>query len=178
MAPKPLPSRELVRQLLSYEPDSGAFTWLHRPREMFGSTEKFGSWNTKFAGKRAGSHRSCGYFSITVFAERYLSHRLAWLWVYGEPVPPEIDHIDTDPSNNRIANLRSATHSQNVANARMFTTNTTGIKGVYLFQGRFRAEIIANGTRYSLGSFATLGEASEARRKAASRLQGEFARHE
>jgi hypothetical protein len=50
MARKTLPSQDLVRQLLEYNPASGVFTWRHRPSEMFISKRGFAVWNAQHAG--------------------------------------------------------------------------------------------------------------------------------
>jgi hypothetical protein len=83
---------------------------------------------------------------------------------------PEVDHRDGDGLNNRRANLRPATRSQNCSNK--------SVKGVH-FDGRtqkWRAEVQFCGTRYRLGRFATQQEAVEARNAKAQEVHGEFYR--
>lgn len=176
MAPKTLPSRELLRQLLDYDPTSGEFRWLPRPREMFKSTHNCGTWHTRYCGKIAGCTCLDGYMVMSLVGGHYLLHRLAWLYVYGEPVPLSLDHIDGNRGNNRIGNLRAATIGQNQANKGLSPYNLLGIKGVRRYKGSFRAHIRFNGTGMHLGTFKTAEEAAEAYRKAAVRLRGEFAR--
>jgi hypothetical protein len=177
MAVKPLPSRELVRQLLDYNAATGDFTWLPRGPEMFSHIKAFRIWNARYSGKLAGHITENGYLIVRLYPTVFMAHRLAWLLVYGEPVP-EIDHIDRDRSNNRIANLRAATRGQNRANSGTSKNSTTGVKGVNAHKNRFHARIMHNGDAIHLGSFRTVQEAAEARRKAAERLHGEFTRHE
>jgi hypothetical protein len=179
MAIKPLPSRALLRELLHYNAATGQFTWRPRHRQMFRNEQNFRLWNTRYAGKSAGTLRQAGHLAVAVGHTQYRAHRLVWLYVHGEPVPDVIDHVDHNKLNNRISNLRAATKSQNGANMRMRNRNTTGVKGVSPHhKGRFRARIMLNGKETNLGSFATLEEAAKARFEAASRLHGSFARHE
>jgi len=175
MAPKTLPSRDLVRQLLNYDPASGEFTWRHRPQEMFPTFKGFKIWNGKYADKKAGGTMTRGYRTITVEYESFLGHRLAWLLMHGEPVPAQIDHINRNPSDNRISNLRAATYSQNIANTGMWSHNRSGFRGVHSYFNRFYAQIRHEGRTIYLGSFLTIEEARDAYRAAAVRLFGEFA---
>ena len=178
MAIKTLPPRSLLRELLDYSPVSGEFTWRPRPREMFRTEHSFRLWNTRYAGKIAGNLAPAGHRVVAVAHIQYRSHRLVWLYVHGEPVPDVIDHIDGDRLNNRFTNLRAATKSENSANMRIRSSNTTGIKGVgALPNGRFRARIMVNFKQVHLGRFDTLEEAAKARFDAAVRLHGAFAKH-
>jgi len=110
-----------------------------------------------------------------------MAHRLIWLYVYGEPVPPLIDHIDGNPHNNRINNLRAATKSQNMVNSGIQKNNTSGFRGVQKAPNQrtgFAAYIRADGRYIHLGTFATIEDAAQARRDAANKLHGEYARHD
>jgi hypothetical protein len=178
MATKTLPSRALVRELLHYDVVTGQFTWLPRSREMFVSNNAFRTWNNRYTGKIAGTLSLAGHLRIAIGHTQYRAHRLVWLYVHGEPVPDVIDHIDHDKLNNRFSNLRAATKRQNGANSGKRKNNTTGIKGVGRWKGYYRARIMFDGKDISLGYFKTLEEAAKARFEAASRLHGEFARHE
>jgi hypothetical protein len=94
-------------------------------------------------------------------------------WPYGE-----LDHINGEKADNRFANLREATHSQNCHNIRRRPkTNTTGFKGVTYFARcrTFRAKIHVDGRYLSLGYFATAEEAHAAYCAAATEHFGEFA---
>jgi hypothetical protein len=175
MVARILPSRDLVRQLLDYDADTGVFTWRPRPETMFTRHRQFLTWNLRFAGQAAGSdHR--GYCIIGIEYTLHAAHRLAWLHFHGEPVPKIIDHIDGDPGNNRIANLRAATHTQNMANSGMRRNNRSGAKGVRKRGERFLVQIAIDGKLRHIGSFPTLEEAAQAYRDAAARLHGDFAR--
>jgi hypothetical protein len=176
MAIKKLPPRDLVRQLLEYNPATGEFTWLPRPREMFSTYHHWQMWNTQNAGKPAGSRASTGGFRLSINDAGFAAHRIAWLIIYGEPVPNIIDHADHNPLNSSIANLRAASGAQNRANSKIPSDNTTGAKGIGIEKGRFRARIMSNGKRIHLGSFDTVEEAAAAYRKAAISLHGAFAR--
>lgn len=178
MARKPLPSRNLVRQLLDYDPETGVLTWRWRPQKMFLARRNFLVWNQCFAHKEAGTILVNGYVSIGIEQSLHMAHRLIWLLVYGEPIPEEIDHIDGRKHNNKLTNLRAATRSENQANAKIRTDSTTGVKGVSAYRDGYMARISVNGEKIFLGLFSTLREAAAARREAAERLHGEFARHD
>ena len=179
MAIRTLPDREFVRECLDYDPRTGEFRWRNRPPSHFRSAHEYGRWNTRFARTIAGAtDKATRYRRILINARAYKAHRIAWLLICGEPLPAEIDHIDGDRGNNRIDNLRAATKLENGANSRIRPDNKTGFKGVFrLTDGRFRAKININYKQIHIGYFATLEEAAEARRAAAIRLNGEFARH-
>jgi hypothetical protein len=106
----------------------------------------------------------------TVIIERMLGRAL----LKGE----EVDHINRNGLDNRRENLRLATRSQNMANKTVYLTNKLGVKGVYLRNNRYRAQIQVEGRKIMLGTFDTLDEAREAYKQAAVKHFGEFARFE
>lgn len=147
---------ERVRELLSYNPDTGEFLWLVSGRGVA-------------AGRIAGGLHCDGYRSICVKNKVYMAHRLAFLYVYGRWPANEIDHINGARSDNRIANLREATASENQGNQRKARSNsTTGFLGVswYKPNGKFRASIALNGKIKHLGYFTTAEESYAAYLKA------------
>lgn len=153
-----------LRQVLNYNPETGVFIW----KIPTGKRTKVGS--------VAGSIRKDGYRPIKVDGHRYLAHRLAWLYQTGEWPTDVIDHINGDPSDNRIANLREASRFQNQQNQGVRKNNTSGFKGVSLSRGRWCAEIRVHGKKKSLGSFDTPEEAHAAYCTAAEQFHGKFAR--
>jgi hypothetical protein len=184
-----LPDISFVRECLTYNRRTGTFRWRKRPPHHFPSLRIRNTWNKRFAGKTAGFLCQGGprrvYWTIEFAGEgRHKAHRLVWLLERGEPVPPLIDHKDSDSLNNRISNLRAATKSQNGANQRRQDRKTTsGVKGVFRHSRRyprtpFVAHIAIDKIRYHLGYFSSLEEAVAARQKAATKLHGRFSRHE
>ena len=175
MAPKALPSQALVRQLLHYDPESGIFTRRPRPRDMFPDDRAFNHWNATYRERPPGSLNWFGYLMIYLPGSTYRAHRLAWLYVHGEPVPDVIDHADGNPLNNRISNLRAATFAGNRANSILSSRNTTGFKGLKATkQGRFRAILCSRKKKQHLGTYDTAEEAAAVYRTAAAALYGEF----
>ncbi len=96
---------------------------------------------------------------------------------YGEWPALQIDHINMNRSDNRIANLRQATVSDNRCNVGPRANNTSGIKGVWRDRcGRYYADIMKDRRRLRFGPFSTAIEAGAAYAEAAKQLHGEFAR--
>lgn len=145
-----------LRKLIDYDPGSGTFTW---------RTRKLPKWDAKFAGKTAGSVAATGYVTLRIMDRAYLAHRVAWAMVTGEwPGSLQIDHIDGDRSNNRIANLRLATNAENAQNTGARSRNTSGYLGVVWFKPKrkWKAEIRAGGRYRHLGYFDDPAEAHAA----------------
>ena len=117
MAESDLTHEELL-SILEYDKETGIFVW------------KVSNSNRAKKGKLAGGKRKDGYFRIQVNKNRYLSHRLAWFYCYKQWPTLFLDHIDGNPSNNSILNLREATHQQNLCNCSLAKNSTTKIKGV------------------------------------------------
>ncbi len=145
-----------LKELLSYNPDTGEFLWLV-------------SGGGVAAGRVAGRRHGKGYRAVTVTGRLYLAHRLAWLYVHGEWPEDEIDHKNGVRDDNRIANLREANKSQNQGNQRKARTDSyTGLLGASWERGgnKFRAQIRLNGKKKHLGLFNTAEEAHAAYIKA------------
>lgn len=162
-----LPSVERLRELFSYDPETGAFTYRSRKGK-------------RRAGDPAGTFRPDGYLQLRVDYVKLLGHRVAWAMTFGE-WPQDgmwLDHRDCNPSNNAISNLRLATPTQNLANSRIRSDNTSGIKGVARRHDGigWSAHISRAGRCYCLGSYATAEEAAAAYRAAVREAHGEFSR--
>lgn len=157
---------EIVRELLSYDPDTGVFTWIKRVahRVQVGSV----------AGTRCKRHAR-----LMILSKQRLAHRVAWLYVHGEWPKNVIDHINRDGFDNRLCNLRDVTQSENLQNASVSRKNKSGVTGVRfdVKRGKWVAEIKANYQNMSLGRFATKDEAVAARRKAEQELFTAINRH-
>lgn len=162
-------TQERLRDLLHYDPETGIFTWLMRPSNRV----KIGS----VAGHVSSKH---GYREIRVDGVLHRAHRLAWLYMTGKRPNGEIDHENTIRDDNRLDNLRDATHAQNMHNTPKLPSNRTGFKGVSIANQlkirRFRSTIWVNGRRQSLGYHATPEAAHAAYMAAAIEYFGEYAR--
>lgn len=161
------------RALLSYDQETGVLTWLYRPDAPRKT-------NTRFAGKVAGYiSPGRGYCQVRVDTRLYAAHRIAWMLVHG-PIAAgmQIDHIDGNPRNNRLLNLRLATNQENTRNSRARPTNTSGVKGAafHRFSGLWAGRITVDGKCIHLGYFKTPQEAGRAYAAAAAEYFGQFAR--
>lgn len=145
-----------LRSLLGYDPATGNFTRLN--------------------GVKAGGVNSLGYVQIRICGARYKAHRLAWLYVYGEWPKGFIDHINGIRDDNRIVNLRIATHKQNMANSRL-RVDAKMPKGVTMIHGaRYRALIRVDGVLRHIGYFPTEEQARIAYCEAAQKEFGAYHR--
>jgi HNH endonuclease len=118
-------------------------------------------------GTVAGSKDSKGYFQIKLNQKVYRLHRIVWLW-HGKELPEQIDHIDRNPLNNRIENLREATALTNQWNTKKSDN------GVSWHQPskKWRARIKINKKEVYLGVYADYNEAKQVRDEAARRRWG------
>jgi hypothetical protein len=148
-------THERLRELLDYDPATGAMTWRMRPSPN----------SRRRAGDTAGRPNNAGRWTIGIASRKYRRHRLAWFWMIGRWPYPEIDHIDRNPLNDCWQNLREATRSQNELNKA--TKARLGIRGVYpTSNGKFRSYLYLNRRYVHLGTFPTLIEAGAARVRA------------
>lgn len=165
-----MPSQALTaaraRELLEYDLETGVFRW------------RVTNSNRAVAGTVAGVIGHGGYRYIRIDGCRCLAHRVACLMVTGEWPANEVDHRNGIRDENRWANLRQATRSQNRANTARTSRNTSGVKGVNweARRGKWLARIMAAGRLHHIGYFDSLDEAAAARAKAAAEHHGEFAR--
>ncbi len=116
-------TQDEIKQWLNYDKNTGIFTW-KAERTGVGHGPK------KVIGAEAGWAQESGRRQIRINKKDYYAHRLAWLYEYGYMPSEFLDHIDGDPSNNRISNLREATASQNAQNTKLSSINTSGYRGV------------------------------------------------
>lgn len=133
-----IPSASTLREILDFDPETGVLTWKERGPEWFPKELKKGArnpaktWNSRFAGKQAGRIVK-GRGSIRIFGKDYIKSRIVWTIHYGNHPKNIIDHINGNPADDRIANLRDITHTENNRNQRMSSRNTSGHVGVCYF---------------------------------------------
>lgn len=125
-------------------------------------------------GSAAGS--STKYSKVYVDKEHIYVHKAVWSIHHGYIPDETIDHIDTNPTNNKICNLRIATRSQQQHNTGIRQTNTTGVKGVSLCKltGMYRAEVKLDHKRVFDKRFNTIEEAKEALVLVRQKFHGNF----
>lgn len=183
MAKAPLPTPEELRQLLSYDPETGKLFWKSRPFTMFGDDEQAAKaqcakWNSRRAGKEAFTAISVnGYRRGRVLKVNQQAHRVIWAIVTGAWPAQDIDHINRDRTDNRFCNLREVSRSQNLSNTSANKNSTSIFIGVSKRSrdNRWIAQVKCNGTQRFLGSFDDEEAAARAYDAGALVLQGEFA---
>ena len=149
-------TKDQLLPILSYNKDSGNFTWLaNRGR------------NAK-AGAKAGSIDAKGYVCIKINGKSYKAHRLAFLFMTGEWPRNHVDHQDHNRSNNKWGNIIQATRVDNGRNTSLQVDNTSGFTGVVWKKGsnKWQAKITVMGKRIYLGCFLEFNDAVSARKEA------------
>ena len=157
---KPLPPLAELQAAFDYDPETGLF----RHQKTRQSVQQ---------GSIAGSYNKQCYLVLTLRPRRLNGHRVAWYMSTGEdPLHNKVDHIDRDPTNNRLNNLRLCNTSQNRINSlhKGYTYRKT--------TGHFEASIYHQGEVIHLGTFLKAEEAEKAYREKAVELRGEFAPQE
>ena len=154
-------TQEKLKELLTYDPETGWFTR-----------------NTAVGGQEIGAvagtvHPNGNVYIRITGEEKYLASRLAWLYMKGYFPDIDIDHEDTNRTNNIWTNLREATRSQNKAN-HLHEAGISGTRGVWPHGKKFRAAIKINQKRRHLGMFNTREEAEEAYLQARMEAFGEY----
>jgi len=152
----------------------------HRVRELFEYDPETGELIRRVSRGRSpqGAIAGCldrdGYLLLKIDGLNYKAHRVAWLYAHGAWPADQLDHINGKRSDNRIANLRLASHAENSRNRYRSRNNTSGYKGVDFNRGRWRALIGTGGKNLHLGYFSSAAEAHAAYCRAAQELFGEF----
>jgi HNH endonuclease len=171
-----LPNQSIVRDWLDYDAVTGLFRWRRESRPC-----------NPVLGEIAGTiNKKTGYVLIGIRGYHQIAAQaLAWIYVHGLTIGgAEIDHIDTNPTNNAIGNLRLATSSEQKQNRKVQSNNRSGLKGAYYHachkgkKWRSQIKVREDGIirLIFLGYFHTAQEAHEAYGRAAIKYFGEFAR--
>lgn len=141
MKAQELPSQETINQLFRYDASTGL---LYRKIARGGQCK-----NQAITGNDGR-----GYVAVKIDSKTYKAHRIIWK-MHHNTEPEEIDHIDRNPQNNRIENLRGVTKSQNQHNARMRLDNSSGVSGVCwnVVHKKWQSRIQIEGANYELGMY-------------------------
>jgi len=159
-------TQEYLKQILSYNPDTGIWVW-----------QKSLALQIKI-GQQAGTILKSGYRHIRINYKHYKAYRLAWLYMTGEWPKEQIDHINGIKDDNRWCNLREATTQQNGWNSKKPKNNTSGYKGISWNKKskKWTVFIQVNKKNKYLGGYETKKEAIQIRKEATAKYHGEFAR--
>lgn len=156
-------------------PDIGRDLSIEFVREKFEYDAASGVLTSRATGKIG--YLQEGYRRFDIRGRHYGVHRLAWAWYYGEWPNGLIDHINGDPADNRIANLRLASQAENMRNRRAQKRRSHVLKGITpAWGGKWRAGLRIDGKYTFLGTFETAEAAHAAYVAKAKEVFGEFAR--
>lgn len=107
-------------------------------------------------GDIAGGFNNLGYRKVKIKKHTYSIHRLVWI-MHNGVTDLDIDHIDHNPSNNNLENLRLVTHKQNCQNRKLRKDNTSGFNGVMFNKSKNKWEVYLS-QKY-IGAYSTKDEA-------------------
>lgn len=162
---KQIITQELLRTMFEYRND-GHLIW----RENFAPGARQGTVAGCFGTRR--------YAKIGLFGKSYSLHRLVFLWHHGW-LPIKVDHANLNKRDNRVENLRPASHSQNTHNVGKSKANKSGVKGVcwHKRDKKWAAYCNVGKVHYNLGYFDALTDAEAAVKAFREQHHGEFACH-
>ena len=170
MTERVLPTPEMLRKLLRYEHETGRLFWRERTPDMFsdgGHTAEHNcaAWNSKNANSEAFATDCDGYRTGKISGANYKSHRVIWAMEASKWPDGDIDHINHNRADNRWKNLRESTRLENLRNQSLRSDNTSGHLGVCwsAANGKWMAQIKADGKQQYLGLFTDITEAILAR---------------
>lgn len=138
-----------LRELLSYDPTTGVFTWRVKVSRK------------TVVGGVAGSRMPQGYVVVQFYGVRQYAHRLAWCYVYGSWPTGVVDHINGTKDDNRIENLRDVTQRANTQNSTAPRRGNPYL-GVSKKRNKWLAQISDHGKHVRVGLFNTPEEAHAA----------------
>lgn len=160
--PKPLPALERLQELFELDKE-GQLRW-RQTRSNFVK-----------AGDGVGTRTSSGHYQTHVDGQPCMVHRIIWaLHNQADPGSLQVDHINGDRADNRLCNLRLATHAQNAINKRCNTSSNTGLTGIYFHFRCPNRPYSAKVGNDHLGFFGTIEEATAARSQYLKAYAGEF----
>lgn len=153
-----------VREALTYDSETGILHWRIRPSQRVQ------------AGTVAGYAGPNGYWAVGLKRQEVLAHRAAWAIYCGSWPVTYLDHVNGDKTDNRIANLRPATRSQNCVNRRSWGPHRGVVRRVSRRTGlvSWQAHIQVDGKDKTIGTFSTLAAARDAYEREAAVLHGDF----
>ena len=133
-------------------------------------------YHKRFNGREITNISSTGYRRVGLDGQNYMVHRIIFLMHHGY-LPNEIDHIDRNPLNNKVENLREVSRSQNRLNSKVRHGSTSGIKGVHWHKAssQWAATINIKGKSKHLGLFLDKHEAGKTVYNARIKQHGEYA---
>lgn len=128
----------LLRELISYNPETGSLSWKERAANHFRDTGNrskehiAANWNSRYEGTPAlNADSGNGYLTGSIFNLKFYAHRVAYCIYHGEWASADIDHINGNGKDNRIENLRSVSRRDNCRNRPMQRNNNSGLNGVH-----------------------------------------------
>lgn len=173
MTANPLPCPTVIRLLLDCDHETGTLTWRKRPVWIFKEGGKSALhtskiWNGRYAGKEALTALCKGYRKGSVRDTAIEAHRVVYCHKHGKWPRFQIDHIDGNPLNNSIENLRDVSPIENTRNRSMSHQNKSGHNGVHWCKKdkRWIAQISIKNKSKHLGQFRKIEDAIAARKVA------------
>lgn len=155
---------EKLRIAINYDPITGLCAWRNRPIEHFYRRQDWITWNKRMAGKRVGAIANIHGQDVMVFSfggKNMRLHRAIWAITYDE-WPNIIDHINGNPLDNRLENLRNTDLLGNARNQRK--RDGKGFpSGITMRSGNYRVRVRARNKNHNIGTFADFEIALEAR---------------
>lgn len=137
-------TQQHLKEYLSYDPETGNFIWIKQKNSR------------ALVGYIAGCPSSTGHLRIRFDKKYYFCHRLVWLYLYNKWPENEIDHIDGNPANNKLSNLRDVIPRINKQNQKKTRfDNACGYTGVIKNKrsGNYVSSIVHLGKKYHLGTY-------------------------
>jgi hypothetical protein len=151
------------------DPEKGVLIWREFTEATAPNKANRAKLNKNLAHHHAGYVTKDGYKCVSIFNKKPYVHRIIWAMANGSWPDGEIDHLNHDKIDNRIANLRVASRLENSKNKSINKNSTSGITGVSYMKAvnKWRAQISnLEGKRVNLGNYATKEQAAEAVKEA------------
>ncbi len=168
--------QDALKALLTYDPETGIFTWNKRTPDMFTHCSRpiavCKSFNKRDALQEAGNafrpkRSKTSYINIHIFGIAYKAHRLAFIYMEGK-APQQVDHKDHNGLNNKWDNLRASNNRDNSKNLPKQKSNKTGVIGVNWHKAakKWQARAVNHdGVRIDLGRYENFEDAVAARKE-------------